>query len=329
VEEAHGHDYRLTPNGMARRKFRRRTEERSRKSGTYLECSVPRMGRGTVAFEAKSFYDPTVEFSLAGGAGGPFETLADLDRYVHAVAEAGFTSVSLGREQIAAAGADPGAVETVAALLDRSGLRCSDVSSLLVRRDDEATVSAAREIARTAELLRADFVLTLLYTKVSEESVDRMGRCAEIVRASGARLAVEFAPTGAIDSISGALSVVDQIGPEQAGLLIDSWHFFRGPSEWPDLETVPLERIAFVQFDDALAPLSDDIMVETVNRRTWPGEGSLDLARFANTLTGRGWEGMVSVEVLSAEHRQLDVGTFAQLAFQTSQPFWTGGAVLT
>jgi sugar phosphate isomerase/epimerase len=268
-----------------------------------------------------------VEFSLGGGAGGPFKTLADLDRYVHAVAAAGFTAVSLGSEQIAAAGVGPGAVETVAALVERSGLRCSDVLALTVRRDDEATVSAAREIAQTAGALGADFVLTLLYTKVSEESVDRLGRCAEIVRASGARLAVEFAPSGAIDSIAGALSVIDQIGSDQVGMLIDSWHFFRGPSEWPDLETVPLERIAFVQFDDALAPLTDDVMVETVNRRTWPGEGSLDLVRFANTLTGRGWDGMVSVEVLSSEHRQLDVGTFAQLAFQTTQPFWTGGGL--
>jgi hypothetical protein len=114
---------------------------------------------------------------LAGGSGGPFETLADLDRYIHAVAEAGFNAVSIGQEQIAAAGADSGAVATIAALVDRSGLRCSDVSSLLVRRDDEATLSAAREIARTVEVLGADFVLTLLYTRVSEESVDRLGRC--------------------------------------------------------------------------------------------------------------------------------------------------------
>jgi sugar phosphate isomerase/epimerase len=285
--------------------------------------------RGPIGHAIGISYDLDVEFSLAGGAGGPFETLADLDRYVRAVAEAGFTAVSLGREQIAAAGDGLGAVERAAALIDCNGLRCSDVSSLLVRRDDDATMDTAREIARTAEVLGADFVLTLLYTRVSEESIDRLGRCAEVVRASGARLAVEFAPTGAIDCIGAAQSIVEQIGLEQAGMLIDSWHFFHGPSEWRDLETVPLERIAFVQFDDALAPLSDDIMVETMNRRTWPGKGSLDLARFASTLTGRGWEGLVSVEVLSSEHRQLDVATFARLALQTSEPFWTGEAVLT
>ncbi len=141
--------------------------------------------------------------------------------------------------------------------------------------------------------------------------------------ASGARLAVEFAPTGAIDSINGALDVVEQVGPERSGILIDSWHFFRGPSEWEDLATVPLERIAYVQFDDALDPLSDDVMSETTDRRTWPGQGTLDLSRFASTLTTRGWDGMVSVEVLSREHRALDVATFTRLAFETSQPFWT------
>jgi sugar phosphate isomerase/epimerase len=263
-----------------------------------------------------------VEFSLAGGAGGPFETFDDLDRYLRAVADAGFTGVSLGPGHLATAGAGPRALSDVAAALRANGLRCSDLLSLLVRRDEQSTMDAAREMARRAEALSAEFVLTLLYTRVSEESIDRLGRCAQIVQAGGARLAVEFAPGGAVDSINSALEVVEQIGAARPGILIDSWHFFRGPSEWDDLQAVPLEQIAFVQFTDALDPLSDDVMSETTERRTWPGHGTLDLARFAATLTARGWDGLVSVEVLSRKHRELDVRTFARLAFETSRPFW-------
>ena len=52
---------------------------------------------------------------------------------------------------------------------------------------------------------------------------------------------------------------------------------------------------------------------ETVNRRTWPGDGEFDLARFTQTLRRRGWDGLVSVEVLSDQLRDLPVATFARL----------------
>lgn len=63
-------------------------------------------------------------------------------------------------------------------------------------------------------------------------------------------------------------------------------------------------------------------MHETMDRRAMPGEGELDLARFARTLTERGWAGLVSVEVLSASLRQLDIGTFARRAYETTAPYW-------
>jgi sugar phosphate isomerase/epimerase len=105
-------------------------------------------------------------------------------------------------------------------------------------------------------------------------------------------------------------------------VLIDTWHFFRGASTWQELSTIPLDDIAYVQFDDALASESDDLMHESIDRRTWPGEGEFDLTRFADTLTGRGWSGLVSIEVLSAELRRLDWPTYTSLAYRTTRPYW-------
>ena len=264
-----------------------------------------------------------MEFSLAGGAGGPFVTVVDLDAYFGAVADAGFSGVSLGAQHLAGVGEDPESLRTVAGMLSRHGLRCYDVLALSVVRDDEGTIRAARGTARLAEALGAGFVLTLVNTRLSEESLDRLARCAEIVGEAGARLALEFVPGGAIDRIGTTVDLVGEIGADRAGVLIDSWHFFHGSSGWDELETVPLDLIAMVQFDDALVPIGDDVMVETMDRRAWPGEGVLDLRRFASTLTGRGWSGLVSVEVLSAEHRRLDVTSFARQALQSSRPYWT------
>jgi sugar phosphate isomerase/epimerase len=157
---------------------------------------------------------------------------------------------------------------------------------------------------------------------VTDESLARLDRCADEAAEAGVRLALEFVPGGPVSRISEALEVTAAIGRDRMGVLIDTWHFFRGGSTFAELETIPLEDIALVQFDDALAPEGDDIMYETTNRRTWPGEGELALGPFAEVLTRRGWAGVVSVEVLSAQLRQLDLPAFTAAAYATTEPYW-------
>jgi sugar phosphate isomerase/epimerase len=266
-----------------------------------------------------------MQIALAGGAGCPFETLEDLSRYLGAVADAGFPCVSLGLEQMGAAGEHPDVTEKVADLVRSAGLACPDVYAMLIGSDDAAARDAATKFAGIAEALGARHVLTLLRAPVSTESLDRLARCAEVVSRAGASLAIEFAPTRVLDSIPGALAAVEHIGPDRAGVLIDSWHFFRGPSTWEDLESIALDRIAYVQFADALDDESGDFMTETTQRRAWPGEGTLDLSRFATTLTARSWDGVVSAEVLSDAYRRLDVEDFTRRAFETTSRFWGPG----
>ena len=151
-----------------------------------------------------------VEFSLAGGAGGPFDTMADLGRYLDAVAGAGFTGVSLGLEQLPAAATRPGAVAEVARLVRAAGLTCPDIHALVVGPDDAATLATAARLATIAEAVRARHVLTVLHTPVSAASLDRLGRCARMITGAGATLAVEFAPTRPLDSITAALEAVER-----------------------------------------------------------------------------------------------------------------------
>jgi sugar phosphate isomerase/epimerase len=53
-----------------------------------------------------------------------------------------------------------------------------------------------------------------------------------------------------------------------------------------------------------------------------PGEGVLELDRFAGTLLDRGWDGLVSVEVLSAELRALPVDVLVRRLHDTTARFW-------
>jgi sugar phosphate isomerase/epimerase len=259
---------------------------------------------------------PIFELSLAPGTGFTVHSLSDLDTYLGAISDAGFPCVSLSLDQLC--GDVPGAVRLLAA----HGLQCTDLLSLQVSRREEEVLARAAELAGAAEQVGANFVLSLMWTRVNDESIDRFGRCADLMVKAGARLALEMPPIGDLNSISAALSVVDPVGYRRAALMIDTFHFSRGRSTWAELESFPLEALGYVQFDDAMPPEGEDVMHETMDRRTMPGDGEFELDRFIQVLKERGWNGLVSVEVLSEELRRLDVATFARRAYQTTAPYW-------
>ena len=251
---------------------------------------------------------------LAPGSGFEVRSRRDLDTYLGAVADAGFDAVSLSLDQLAG---DPA---SAAALLGTHGLRCTDMLSLRITRDEDETMAAAQALAPAVDALGAEHVNALFWTRLTAESLDRLGRCAEV---TGAAMALEFGLGGAADTVAAADTFVDALGIERVGVLADTFHFSRGESTWAMLESIPLGHLPIVQFNDALPAVSADYMAETTDRRTWPGQGEFELTRFASTLLDRGWDGIVSVEVLSGELRRLPVGEFATLAYETTAPYWT------
>jgi sugar phosphate isomerase/epimerase len=62
---------------------------------------------------------------------------------------------------------------------------------------------------------------------------------------------------------------------------------------------------------------------ESLHRRAIPGEGMLELDRFAATLLDRGYDGIVSVEVLSAQLRELPVDALVARLHTTTAAYWT------
>ena len=170
--------------------------------------------------------------------------------------------------------------------------------------DEPSTVTAAEQLAEAAAVMRAEWVLTVFTTPPASGVLQQ---CAKLIGEGGAGMAVEFSPLGPVSTIRDAMEVVHTARRGgRAAVLIDSWHFCFGASTWDDLATLPIDDIAYVQFTDALEPESRERLTrETLHRRALPGEGVLELDRFAGTLLDRGFAGLVSAEVLSAELRNL------------------------
>lgn len=240
-------------------------------------------------------------------------------RWEFAVAElvtsarrAGFTAVGIDADRVDA--------EAVAAYSE-TGLTCHEALALVVTDDAAATIAAAEILAERAHSVGATWVLTVFTAPPPSELI---ARCARLFDAAGAGVAVEFSPLGPISTIGDGLDVVRAArSGGRAGLMIDSWHFSFSDSGWEQLAAVPLDDIAYVQFTDALEPEDRDRLIrETLHRRALPGDGVLDLDRFAATLLDRGWHGVVSAEVLSAELRTLPVDDLVRRLYDTTARFW-------
>jgi sugar phosphate isomerase/epimerase len=241
---------------------------------------------------------------------------ADTADLIAAAAGAGFAALGISMQR-----ADSSARDAYRA----AGLRCHEVLALILSDDEPATMATAEQLAEAAARMDADWILTIFRSPLSSATAKIIQRCAAMFADAGSGMAVEFSPLGPISSIATGLDVV-RAGNRSGGraaLMIDSWHFCFGDSTWDDLATVSLEEIAYIQFSDALAPESDKLMKETMNRRALPGEGILELDRFASTLLERGYDGTVSVEVLSAELRALPINEISRRLHATTSPYWS------
>ena len=119
-------------------------------------------------------------------------------------------------------------------------------------------------------------------------------------RGRGARVHLEFIPMTPISDIATAWRIVRDADRPNGGILLDTWHFYRGSASFEDLEAVPGQRIFAVQVDDAHRVASPDLWNDT-QHRLLPGDGDLDLDTLVDVLVRKNALNLVGPEVISPE----------------------------
>jgi sugar phosphate isomerase/epimerase len=210
----------------------------------------------------------------------------------------------------------------LADLLASRNMACWELAAALDLGTEDDPIEAARSAAEAAAVLKPKWVQGNIRLPFDRPALELFDRVSAIVNQAGPRVALEYLPWTPVNSIATARAYVDPVGLDRAGILVDSWHHFRGPDSYADLESLPLDHIAYVQFDDALPMVSDDLLHETVNRRTFPGDGEFDLPGFCSRLIKKGFDGVVSIEILNDEWRGKEPGEFAAKAYRSSAQYW-------
>lgn len=115
----------------------------------------------------------------------------------------------------------------------------------------------------------------------------------------GAVAHLEFIPMTCIPDAATAWAIVQGADRENGGILVDTWHFFRGNPDRTVFDEIPGSRILAVQVDDAFSvPLAN--LWDDTRERLMPGEGDLDLLGVLSDLHRIGGLNCVGPEVLSS-----------------------------
>jgi len=136
--------------------------------------------------------------------------------------------------------------------------------------------------------------------------VDAFAAFAQRAGEHGVQVDLEFIPMWAIPDLASAWEIVSGAGSDNAAVMVDSWHFFRGSADLDLLERMPAGSIRTVQLADApVHPDGTDLFTECLTRRQVPGEGHLPLTRFIDILSRKGGVMDIGPEVFADELDEL------------------------
>jgi sugar phosphate isomerase/epimerase len=213
----------------------------------------------------------------------------------------------------------------LAAHLQSLGLTACDIAGSNVSADREASLAEAKELAGYGRELGASWVQARITAPLDDPAtLDTYRRCAEVVAADGCGFALEFSPFTPINSLGRAREVLAEVrdaSPRQ-GIVVDTWHlaYLDGVDA---LRALPAEDLAFVQLDDA-EPNAGVKTSDTMHRRALPGEGVLGLSNYVAALRDIGFDGVITVEVLSASLRELDLDEYVRRTYESSVALLAG-----
>jgi sugar phosphate isomerase/epimerase len=151
-----------------------------------------------------------------------------------------------------------------------------------------------------------------------DEVAERFAGICDRAAEHGLLAGIEFLPWSDIPDAATAWAIAKQAGRANGGVLIDTWHYFRGAADPAQLEAIPPEHVVLIQLDDA-GPAQGDAMEDTSYRRRPPGEGEFDLVGFIRMLDDRGVTAPISVEVMSTELGALPPAEAAKRVFEAAR----------
>ena len=156
---------------------------------------------------------------------------------------------------------------------------------------------------------------TLTYTKNFEQHRSRLNKIATLLENSGFKLGLEYVGPKTLmardkypflHSISGLKELIEAIGKNNIGYLLDSFHTYCAEDDLADLDFLNGDDIISVQLNDGVLGRTAEMQMDL--ERELPGDTEIiDLKTFINFIRSKGYDGPVSVEPFNEDLNKMEV----------------------
>ena len=246
-----------------------------------------------------------------------------VDRVV-AAAKAGFTGIGLKEADLAHT-LERRSLKEMKHILDDNGIKHVELEFLtdwFLTGEKKTKSDQIRQMLLTAaEALEArhikvgDFDMQTTPMPRLIESFAEL--CAEATN-YGTKILFETIVDSMIRTLPETLEMVESAGAKNGGIMIDLWHMVKLGIPYEEVARIPARYLLGVELNDGTLACPWSLHEDTVNHRTFCGEGEFDVKGFVACLLEAGYPGPWGIEILSRDLRKLPLEEAATRAFKTT-----------
>lgn len=243
---------------------------------------------------------------------------------IELAAEYGFESVAPNAGYLASLD-DEGRAELSALMKDKGVVWGAAGLPVEFRRDDAKFREGLKALPRLAKAMQQAGVTRvgtwlrphheeLTYVENFRQHAGRLRECVKILADHGQRFGMEYVGPKTlwaakkysfIHSMAETKNLIAEIGQDNVGFVLDSWHWYTAHETADDLRTLTNKDIVACDLNDAPPGIEIDEQID--NRRELPAAtGVIDLKTFLGTLVEIGYDGPVRSEPFNAPLNALD-----------------------
>ena len=230
------------------------------------------------------------------------------DEKARAASAAGFARLSIygwERRKLHERGLDDAAIVT---LLDELNLRVAEYDGVVMTM---RSPEGAEDAVAAAAALGARSITVLEHSNWQpgehpDQAAATLAEIADQAVEHGILVLIEPFSWSPLDDHRVAAEIVERADRPNAGLLLDTWHLWRGPERGQVDPAIDPAMIKAIQVGDTSSdpvdqPTPEEIAYECIHHRLMPGEGHGNIAQLLVDLFGRGVDAPLAIEVFSDE----------------------------
>lgn len=231
----------------------------------------------------------------------------DLVKKINTTSEAGFKGIGLWDNEIKIFLRDK-EIDELSSNLKRLNLRVVEVCAVngpkygYEHLPEITKFEEAEDCFSRCKCLGCNVVISPPFSGVADikDRVKDLIQLCDVAKSYGVNIAYEFIGfVKQVNNIGIAWEIVRRTNRENCGIVLDTFHFFRGRSKIETLKQIPLEKILLVHISNALNKPIDELVDAD---RVFPNEGVIPLKSILSDLEKREYNGYYSVEIFNEKY---------------------------